>query len=375
LAGGRVMRSTAVVDRGRAPRVFELITEDDAVDKRPPITRRRLLGVLVVSVATGGIAGGLGVRALLQSQPQPARVFKVVFLFTAINDPAVQTSIGITKQGLNDLGYIEGQHITYDGRSAERVPERFPALAAEVVAMSPDVIICQNPQAALALAAATRTIPIVFVGIGVDAVEAGIVASLARPDANLTGLSSAGAGIYAKRLELLKASAPSISRVAVIRDQAEPPQTWAEMQQAARSLGIELLPVNLRTAADLDPGLAAAVSARADALVYTNTANFIVGTQAAGRIAEFAIQNRWPAMLAPASGGLMNYAGVLVDPWRRAATYIDRILKGARPSDLPVEGPAGFTFVINMCTAAKLGLTIPQSVLAQATQVLQCAAR
>lgn len=351
--------------------MFELITDDDAADERPPITRRRLLGV-AASVATGGMIGALVVQALLESQPRTARLFKIVFLFTAINDPVVQTSIGMTKQGLQDLGYVEGQHITYDGRSAERVPERFPALAAEVVALGPDVIVCQNPQAAQALKTATRTIPIVFVGIGVDAVEAGIVASLARPDGNLTGLSSAGAGIYAKRLELLKATAPGIGRVAVLRDQAEPPQAWSEMQQAAKSLGIEVLPANLRTADDLDPALAGAVSARADALIYTNTANFIVGTAAGGRIAEFAIQNRWPSMLDPARGGLLSYSGVLLDAWRKAATYVDRILKGAKPSDLPVEGPAGSTFVINMCTAAKLGLAIPQSVLAQATQVIQC---
>jgi putative ABC transport system substrate-binding protein len=339
-----------------------------------PRTRRAFLSGLAVSCA------GLGVFASWQltspsSIPSTTKVFKIVFLFTAINDPAVQTNIGITKQGLHDLGYVEGQHIMFDGRSAERVPERFPALATEVVALGPDVIICQNPQAAQALKAATRTIPIVFVGIGVDAVESGIVASLARPEGNLTGLSSARAGIYAKRLELLKAAAPSIARVAVIRDQAEPPQSWSEMQQAAKSLGIEVVPIDLRTADDLNPGLAAAVSARADALIYTNTANFIVGTAAAGRIAEFAVTNRWPAMLDPSRGGLMSYSGVLVDAWRKAATYVDRLLKGAKPSDLPVDGPAGSTLVINACTAAKLGLTIPQSVMAQATDVIQCAPR
>lgn len=145
--------------------------------------------------------GGFALRAGQEATPPRGRPFSVVFLFTAINDPAVQTSIGGVKQSLHDLGYIEDEHITYGGRSAERVPGRFPALASEVVAMGPDVIVCQNPQAANALKAATKTIPIVFVGIGVDAVESGIVSNLSKPEANLTGLSSAGAGIYAKRLE------------------------------------------------------------------------------------------------------------------------------------------------------------------------------
>jgi len=355
---------------------WQIVDEDGERTEAQPlrIGRRALVG----AVAAVGAAVALGgfVLPILEGTPSSRRVFKVVFLFTAINDPAVQVSIGTVKQSLRDLGYIEDQHIVYDGRSAERVPERFPGLAREVVAMAPDVIVCQNPRAANALKAETKTIPIVFVGIGVDAVESGIVSSLSKPEANLTGLSSAGAGIYAKRLELLKGCAPRISRVALLRDPGEPPQALAEMRAAAPSLGLQVLPVDIGTPADLEPGLAAAVTSGADALVHSNTALFVVGTQVTPWLVEFALRNRWPSSLDPAAGGLLSYAGVLNDPWRRAANgYIDRILKGARPGDLPVEGPTGSKFVINMCTAAKLGLDISPTVIAQANEVIQCVQR
>jgi ABC-type uncharacterized transport system substrate-binding protein len=333
--------------------------------------RRAFLRRLSISFACLGTLSACEVVAPRQ-KAQATRVFRIVFLFTALTDPSPQASMTTVRRALSELGYIEGENVHYDGLDAERKPERFPALAIEVVTLSPDVIICQNPQAVLALKAATTSIPVIFVNPGVDPVEAGIVASLARPGGNITGISSAVASIAAKRLQLLKETVPSISRVAVLRDAAEPPQALAEMQVAARSLRIEIVPVDLRTAADLDMGLAAAVTANADAVMYTPTANFIVGTDAARRIGEFALQQRWPSLLAPAAGGLLNYAATLNDPWRRAAVYVDRILRGAWPGDLPVEGPAGSTFEINLCTAEKLGLTIPRSVLAQATAVLQC---
>jgi putative ABC transport system substrate-binding protein len=351
--------------------VSELIVDDDD-DPRPSLSRRRMLSIVALSAAGATVVGALGVQALIATRAPERRVFKIVFLFTAIDDPAVQTNIAAVKQTMRALGYTEGEHVIYDGRSAERDPTRFRALAAEVVALEPHVIVCQNPQAAQELKAATTTIPIVFVGIGVDAIESGLVASLSRPDGNLTGLSSAGVGIYSKRLELLKECAPKITRVAVLRDPGEPPQSLAEMRQTGPSLGIEILPVDLRTPADLEPGLAMAVARGADAMIYTNTANFVIGTQAAARVIEFTLQNRWPAVIDPTRGGLLSYSGVLVDAWQKGAMYIDRILKGAKPSDLPVEGPAGSRLVLNLCTAAKLGLVIPQSVLAQASDVIRC---
>jgi putative ABC transport system substrate-binding protein len=336
------------------------------------LSRRTFIARVTGAAASFWLAGACQAAPSALRTPQPDKVFRVIFLFTALSEPGVQANIGITRQALQELGYVENRNIFYDGRSAERVPERFPALAAEVIALAPDVIICQNPQAALALKAATSTIPVLFVTPGVDPVEAGIVASLARPGGNLTGIRSPGSETAAKRLQLLKECAPNITRVAVIRDQAEPPQALAEMQQSARLLGLEVLPVNLRTADDLDGGLAAAVAARADALIHTPTANFILGGQAAVRIADFALRNRWPAHIAPAIGGLMTYNASPTDPWRRIATYVDRIFKGANPGDLPVEGPSGSAFVINLCTAAKLGLSIPPAVLAQVTEVVQC---
>lgn len=148
------------------------------------------------------------------------------------------------------------------------------------------------------------------------------------------------------------------------------------MRVASQSLGIQVLPVDIRTPADLEPGLAAALGSGADALVHSNTALFVIGTQVTPWLVEFALRNRWPSSLDPAAGGLFSYTGVLRDPWRRAAIgYIDRILKGARPGDLPVEGPTGSRLVINMCTATKLGLDISPSVLTQANEVIQCVQR
>jgi putative ABC transport system substrate-binding protein len=297
-----------------------------------------------------------------------------MFLFTAIDDPVVQTNIGIMKQGLRTLGYIEGEHVVYDGRSAERDSKRFPALAKEVVGIGPDVIICQNVIAALELKAATSTIPIVFVAINADPLESEVVPSLARPGGNITGIGIHGADIAAKQVELLKEAVPSLTRVAVIQEESRPRYELAAMENAAAPLGVVVLPIFISSVDQLDAALDAAVAARAEGLIHR--AGFITGTQAgAAKIVEFAMRHRWPTVNIGANvGGLINYSGVLVDPWSRGATYVDRILKGANPGDLPVEGATGSTLVINMCTAARLALTIPQSVLARSNTLVQCPA-
>lgn len=199
-----------------------------------------------------------------------------------------------------------------------------------------------------------------------------VVSNLGRPGGNITGIGVAGGGLAAKRLQLLKEAVPTVSRVAVIQDQGIPGQALSEMQAAAPALQVEVVPIYIRTADDLDGALDAAVKARADALVQT--AGFVTGTQTSARkISEFAIQHRWPTVNVAADlGGLLNYNAVLIDPWRRAATFVDRILRGENPGEIPVEGPTGSTFVINMCTAARLGLTIPQSVLTLTTSLVQC---
>jgi putative ABC transport system substrate-binding protein len=277
-----------------------------------------------------------------------------------------------TRRALSDLGYIEGENISFDGRDAATDTGRFPALAAEIVALRPDVIVCQNVLAARALKAATTTIPIVFVQINADPLESELVMSLARPGGNVTGIGVAGAALASKRLQLLKEVAPRISRVAAIEDQIAPAYAVNEMLVAGRGLGVELVPIYIRNASDLDGALNAAVESRADALFHL--AGFVTGTQtSAPRMAEFAIQHRWPTVgIAPSLGGLLAYNGTLVDPWKRAGALVDRILKGASPAEIPVEGPSGWALELNMCTAMKLGLTIPQSVLSQATKIVQC---
>jgi putative ABC transport system substrate-binding protein len=301
--------------------------------------------------------------------------FRIVFLFTALSEPVVQTNIGICRQALAELGYIDGRTITYEGFDAERDPARFPALAREIVALRPDVVLCQKPQAALALKDATSTIPIVFVGL--DALGDGVVTDLARPGGNLTGITNAGVEVSGKRLQLLKEAAPTVSRVAVVRDLGEPGPALSEMDKVAKPLGLEIFPANLRTASELESALDAAVAGRADALVQTS--GLVVGNQGGVRVAEFAIQKRWPTIAGGrgfvVGGGLLSYSVTLNEPWRRAAIFVDRILKGAWPGELPVEGPTGSTFEISACTAAKIGLTIPPSVLAQASEVLSCGAK
>jgi len=188
-------------------------------------------------------------------------------------------------------------------------------------------------------------------------------------------LTAGGAGVASKRLQVLKETAPSVTRVAVLLDQGEPGQDLAEMQKASAALGVAVIPIYMRSLGDLDAALAQAVDARADALMMGATTGFITGTtNGSERIAAFALERRWPTANANVTvGGLINYNRVFVEPFKRAAErYVVRILNGAAPGDLPFEGPTGVVFTLNMCTATKLGLTVPQSVLAQVTQVLQC---
>lgn len=365
----------------RAPGEQIVDMEEDEIVSEAPLTPARgrwrttasRRALLATAFGAGlGLALGYAITLALPAPTKP-RLFRVVFLFTRLTEPVVQTQIATTKQGLRDLGYIEGETIAYDARDAKGDPTRFPELALEVVRLDPDLIVCQNPQAALALMAATQQIPIVFASMPGDPVLSGIVRSLAKPGGNVTGISSTATGLWAKRLQLLKEAAPAISRVAVLRDQGEPPELLLELESAAKTLGVELVLINLRTASDLEPGLAAAAANHAHALLHTQTANFVVGNSGGiPRIAEFAIQQRWPSMVDPGAGGLMAFNAAQGDVWRRAATYVDRILKGANPGDLPVEGPTGSVFRINLCTAEKLGLTVPQSVLAQATEFIRC---
>ena len=261
-------------------------------------------------------------------------------------------------------------------RDAEGKPERLPALAAELVALKVDVIVAPNTAQALAAKQATRTLPIVFAFVA-DPVASGLVTSLARPGGNVTGLSSLTPELVGKRLELLTQAVPGVSRVAVLwQPGAQGERTDKDMLKgadvAARALGVRLQFVEARGPADFDRAFSDMTRARAGALTVLGSTMFISERR---RLVDLAAKNRLPAVYARReyvdAGGLMSYGPNLADLFRRAATYVDKILKGAKPADLPVEQPTKFELVINLKTAKALGLTIPQSLLGRADEVIQ----
>jgi len=283
------------------------------------------------------------------------------------------TRIGAFRQGLRELGYLEGKNISIEYRYAEGKLDRLPHLAAELVRLKVDVILTASEFGVLAAKNATRTIPIVF-GVTEDAVASGLVSSLARPGGNATGLTVVAADLGGKRLELLKESFPRVARVGVLWPSGGPRGNlpFTELETAAKALGLMLQSLPVRGLDDIEPAFEAAKRAGAQALL-TNP-NPVINTQG-DRIMEFAAKNRLPAMY-PSSefveaGGLMSYAPSYPDVFRRAANYVDKILKGAKPAELPVEQPTKFEFVINLKTAKQIGLTIPPNVLARADKVIK----
>jgi len=279
-------------------------------------------------------------------------------------------------QGLRDLGYVEGRNIVIEYRDAEGKPERLPALAAELVALKVDVIVAPNTVAALPAKQATRTIPIVFT-VSVDPVSDQLVTSLARPGGNVTGLTALAPDLVGKRLELLKQVVPRVNRVAVLwQPGAFGEHTEKDMlnraEVAARALGVRLQFLEARGPAEFDRAFSEMAKARAGALTVGGTAMFI-GER--GRLVDLAAENRLPAVYPwkefVDAGGLMSYGPSLADLYRRAANYVDKILKGAKPGDLPIEQPTKFELVINAKTAKTLGLTIPHSLLLRADEVIQ----
>ncbi len=276
------------------------------------------------------------------------------------------------RQGLRDLGYVEGQNITLVFPSSEVRPERLHHLAAELVNLKVDVIVAATTDAVHAAAETTKTIPIVM-PVAVP-VETGLVASLARPGGNITGLTLMASELSGKRLELLKTVVPRVSRIAVLLNPAAAvvPALMKETEVGARVLGIQLLPLEVRGPDDLESVFQAAIKGRAGALITVDDA--LIFTHRT-RIVNLAAKSRLPAIYGfrefVDAGGLMSYAPNLADMYRRAATYVDKILKGAKPADLPVKQPTKFELVVNLKTARALGLTIPQSVLLRADQVVQ----
>jgi len=278
------------------------------------------------------------------------------------------------RQSLRELGYVEGQNLVIESRYAEGSGERFPDLAAELVRLKVDVMVAGGP-AVRAAQHATRTIPIVMAGAN-DPVGDGFVASLAHPGGNITGLSLLGAELPGKRLEILKEMVPPSARVAVLANpvNAGYGAVMHNLTVAAQALGLHLHVVEIRRADELDTAFAAMTQARADALVVVDD-GVLLSSSLGGRIVDLAATSRLPAMYIAKfhveAGGLMSYGASFPDIWRRAATYVDKILKGAKPADLPIEQPIKFEFAINLKTAKALGITFPPMLLMQADEVFQ----
>jgi putative ABC transport system substrate-binding protein len=275
------------------------------------------------------------------------------------------------RQGLRELGYIEGKNIFIEIRYAEGKQDRLSDIATELVKLKVDVIVTATRPGVLAAKNATSAIPIVFAAVG-DPVRAGLVSSLARPGGNITGLSIIETELFGKRLELLKETFPKITRVAHFRDATSPGTGSAEMQATASALGLQLQSLEVRSAKDFDGAFEAILKERAQALTATASPVISINQQ---RIVAFAAKNRLPAIYPYSevidAGGLMFYGVSFSDLFRRAATYVDKILKGAKPADLPVEQPTKFEFVINLITAKQIGVTIPPNVLVRADRVIK----
>jgi putative tryptophan/tyrosine transport system substrate-binding protein len=277
------------------------------------------------------------------------------------------------RKGLRERGYVEGQNIHVEYRFAEGRVERLAELAPELIRLKVDLIVTTGAVVTDAAKRATRMIPIVFTVV-VDPVGSGFVASLARPDGNITGFSTLNAETAGKRLELLREVKPRISRVAVLQNPANPtsPLMFKETEAAEKRLGIRLQSLNIRSPDDLVGAFQAATREQAGALVGLPD-NLLASQQR--RIRDFAIKNRLPEISWSSewveAGSLMSYGANIPDLYRRAASYVDKILKGAKPADLPVEQPMKFEFVINLKTAKQIGLTIPPNVLARADKVIK----
>ena len=275
--------------------------------------------------------------------------------------------------GLRDLGYVEGKSIAFEERSSEARNERLADLASELVRLKVNIIVTRGTPETLAAKQATTTIPIVIAGAG-DPVRSGLVSSLAHPGGNVTGLTVLGPGLAAKRLDLLKEAVPNMSRVAFLWNPANPDQksSFNEVQAGARALGVTLQSVEARSREELEQALAMLKQSRPSGLLMTADG---VHQRYIGRIVAFTSETRLPAMYqlkeAVDRGGLMSYGASLPNLGRLTASYVDKILKGAKPSDLPVEQPTKFELVINLKTAKTLGLTIPQSLLVRADEIIQ----
>ena len=291
----------------------------------------------------------------------------------SLSDPSMSRNVGAFREGLRELGYIEGQNIAIEFRWAEGKYDRLPDLAAQLVSLKVDIIVATGLPAIQAAKQATGTIPIVM-ATSLDPVATDFAASLARPGGNITGLSAMAPELVGKQMELLKEVVPKMSRVALLGNPANPGTVpmVRRAQDAARASGVQLQLLEARSPSEIDRAFAAMTMERAGALIVLLDAMF---ADHQGRIADLAARHRLPAVYGShefaEAGGLMAYGSSFVDRHRRAATFVDKILKGAKPADLPIEQPNKFALAINLRAAKTLGLTIPQSVLLRADEIIQ----
>jgi putative tryptophan/tyrosine transport system substrate-binding protein len=316
---------------------------------------------------------GLLVAPLATEAQQSGRVYRVGYLSTPTRE-SVEHGLAAFLRTLRELGWIEGQNLIIEYRWAEGNVERLPALAAELVRHKVDVIVAPAGSAALAAKNATSSIPIVMI-FASDPVEMGLVASLRRPGGNITGTTfTPGPEIFGKQLQILKEAVPHASRVAVLSNPADPSFALQvrQVEATARSLGIRLQHVEARGPEEFDSAFAAMARERADALLVTGTSTFLAHRT---RLAELAVKGRLPTMHSfresVEAGGLMAYAVNMADFVGRSAVYVDKILKGAKPADLPIEQPTKFELIINLKAAKALGITVPQALVLRADEVIQ----
>jgi len=318
------------------------------------------------------VGGSLLAAPFASHAQKPAKVWRIGFLSNGAR-PADGAPPAAFRQALEELGYVDGKNVTFIGRWSETKFERLPALAAELVGLPVDLLLTPGAPAAEAAKKATSTIPIVFVAPG-DAAATGLVTSLARPGGNITGISDPATELSSKRLGLLKEAVPSATRVAVMWNANDPAMTlrYEEVERAAGVLHVSVEPLGVRESDDIDKALLTMTGDRPDAVFLVSDALTNVNRK---RIIDFAATHHIPAMYEFAyyvqDGGLMSYGPNMDNMFRRAALYVDRIFKGAKPGDLPVELPMTFELIINQKTANSLGLTIPQSLRIDADEVIE----
>jgi len=315
---------------------------------------------------------GFFVTPLAGEAQQSKKVYRIGFLSAGSSLPT--PNVEAFQQSLRDLGYVEGQNLAIEYRYAENHLERLPDLAAELVRLPVDLIVTSGTPATRAAKHATTTIPIVMAGIGADPVEAGLVASLARPEANVTGVAAIGTAGWEKRLELLREVVPRFVRLAVLWNPANPGNALclSAVQSSAMALGVQLHALEVRDTNAFESAFAQIIQEPPDALLICWDG---VTLHHASTIANFAVQSRLPTLAAlreyAQAGALMSYGTSIPGQWRRAAYYVDKILKGTKPTDLPVELPMQFELVINLKTAQALGLTMPPTLLFQADEIIR----